>query len=51
APARLIEGGMVTTALVAHVAAAKYAWQSTLYRQSRILAGWGVEVDRQTLSR
>lgn len=51
APARLIEGGMVTTALVAHIAAAKYAWQSTLYRQSQILAGWGVDVDRQTLCR
>lgn len=51
APARLVEGGMATTALIAHVAAAKYAWQSTLYRQSRILAGWGVVVDRQTLSR
>lgn len=51
APARLIEGGMATTALIAHIAAAKYAWQSTLYRQSRILAGWGVIVDRQTLSR
>lgn len=42
---------MATTALIAHIAAAKYAWQSTLYRQSRILAGWGVVVDRQTLSR
>jgi transposase len=51
APARLVEGGMATTALIAHIAAAKYAWQSTLYRQSRILAGWGVIVDRQTLSR
>lgn len=51
APARLVEGGMATTAPIAHIAAAKYAWQSTLYRQSRILAGWGVVVDRQTLSR
>src|SRR5208283_2594289 len=32
APARLVEGGMATTALIAHIAAAKYAWQSTLYR-------------------
>ena len=51
APARLVEGGMATTALIAHIAAMKYAWQSTLYRQSRILAGWGLVVDRQTLSR
>ena len=39
APARLIEGGMVTTALVVHIAVAKYGWQSTLYRQMQILAG------------
>ena len=51
APARLVEGGMATTALVAHIAAAKYAWQSTLYRQAQILAGYGVFVDRQTLAR
>ena len=35
APARLVEGGMATTALIAHMAAAKYAWQSTLYRQAQ----------------
>jgi len=51
APARLIEGGMVSTAFIAHIAVAKYAWQSTLYRQAQILAGQGVEVDRQTLAR
>ena len=51
APARLIEGGMVSTALVSHIAVAKYGWQSTLYRQARILAGYGVEIDRQTLAR
>lgn len=51
APARLVEGGMATTALIAHIAVAKYAWQSTLYRQAQILAGFGVAVDRQTLSR
>ena len=51
APARLVEGGMATTALIAHIAAAKYAWQSTLYRQTQILAGHGVVVDRQTLAR
>jgi transposase len=51
APARLVEGGMATTALIAHIATAKYAWQSTLYRQAQILAGHGVVVDRQTLAR
>ena len=42
---------MATTALIAHIATAKYAWQSTLYRQAQILAGHGVVVDRQTLAR
>jgi transposase len=51
APARLIEGGMVSTALVSHIAAAKYGWFSTLYRQTQILAGHGVAIDRQTLAR
>lgn len=41
---------MATTALIAHIATAKYAWQSTLYRQAQILAGHGVVVDRQTLA-
>ena len=51
APERLIEGGTVTTALVCHIAVAKYAWQSTLYRQKQILAGHGVDLDRSTLAR
>ena len=51
APARLVEGGMVTTALVVHIAVAKYGWLSTLYRQTAILAGQGVVVDRQTPAR
>ena len=42
APARLVEGGMASTALVAHIAVAKYGWHSTLYRQTQILAGHGV---------
>jgi transposase len=48
---RLIEGGMASTALVAWIAAAKFAWGSTLYRQAQILAGHGLRVDRQTLAR
>ena len=51
APARLIENGMVSTALVAQIAVAKYAWLSTLYRQTLILSGRGVVLDRQTLAR
>ena len=48
---RLIESGMASTALVAWIAAAKFAWGSTLYRQAQILAGHGLRVDRQTLAR
>ncbi len=51
APARLVEGGMVSTAFVAHIAVAKYGWLSTLYRQAAMLAGQGVAIDRQTLAR
>ena len=42
---------MASTALVAWIAAAKFAWGSTLYRQAQILAGQGVNIDRQTLAR
>jgi transposase len=48
---RLIESGMASTALVAWIAAAKYAWGSTLYRQTQILAGHGLDINRQTLAR
>jgi len=51
APPRLIEGGMVSTALVSHIAVAKYGWYSTLYRQMQILGLVGVPVDRSTLAR
>jgi transposase len=50
-PGRVIEGGMVSTAFVSHIAVAKYGWYSTLYRQTQILAGQGVLLDRQTLAR
>jgi len=36
---RLIEKGMASTALAAWIAAGKFAWGSTLYRQVQILAG------------
>jgi transposase len=39
---RLIESGMVSTALVAYVLASKFAWYLPLYRQVQILAGLGV---------
>ena len=38
APARLIEGGLPTEQLVAHVVVAKYADHCPLYRQAQILA-------------
>jgi transposase len=47
---RLIESGMVSTALVAYVVASKFAWYLPLYRQVQILAGMGVHLDRSTLA-
>ena len=38
APARLIEGGLPTEALVAHVLVARYADHLPLYRQAQIMA-------------
>jgi transposase len=50
APARLIEGGLPTEALIAHVLTAKYADHCPLYRQAQIYARQGVELDRSTLA-
>ena len=50
APARLIEGGIPTEALVAHVLVARYADHLPLYRQAQILARQGVIIERSTLS-
>jgi transposase len=50
APARLIEGGIPTEALVAHVLVARYADHLPLYRQAQIMARQGVILDRSTLS-
>jgi transposase len=50
APARLIEGGLPTEALVAHVLVSKYADHLPLYRQSQIYARQGIELDRSTLA-
>lgn len=51
APARqrVMDGGMATTALVAHVVVSKFAWHLPLYRQAQIFAGYGIEIDRGTL--
>src|SRR5450631_53401 len=50
APARLIEGGIPTEALVAHVAVSRYADHQPLYRQAQIMARQGVIIERSTLS-
>lgn len=50
APARLIEGGIPTEALVAHVLVSRYADHLPLYRQAQILARQGVMLERSTLA-
>src|SRR5689334_8373288 len=50
APARLIEGGLPTEAMVAHVVIAKFADHCPLYRQAQILARQGITIDRATLA-
>ena len=50
APERLIENGIPTEALVAHVLAAKYADHTPLYRQAQIYARQGITLDRSTLA-
>jgi transposase len=49
APAHLIEGGIPSEAMVAHVLTAKYAWHLPLYRQSQMLKARGLDIDRSTL--
>ena len=46
APPRLIEGGLPTEALVAHVIVAKYADHLPLYRQAQIYARQRIDLDR-----
>jgi len=50
APPRLIEGGIPTEAMVAHVLVARYADHLPLYRQAQMMARQGVPLDRSTLS-
>ena len=49
-PPRLIEGGLPTEALIAHVIVAKYADHLPLYRQAQIYAREGIALDRSTLA-
>ena len=50
APARLIEGGLPTEALVADVVVQKYAWHLPLYRQSQMMMAESIHIDRSTLA-
>ncbi|HYZ64938.1 MAG TPA: IS66 family transposase, partial [Acetobacteraceae bacterium] len=50
APARLIEGGIPTEALVAHVLTGRFADHQPLYRQAQMLERQGVPIDRSTLA-
>jgi transposase len=50
APARIVEGGIPTEALIAQVLVAKYADHLPLYRQSQIYARQGIHIDRSTLA-
>lgn len=50
APPHLIEGGLPTEALMAHVAVAKFCDHLPLYRQSQIYARSGIDLDRSTLA-
>jgi transposase len=49
APARAVEGGLPTPALLANVAVSKFCWHLPLNRQTDMLAGQGIELDRSTL--
>ena len=50
APAHLVEGGLPTEGLLAHVLVSKFADHLPLYRQSQIFARSGIELHRSTLA-
>jgi transposase len=50
APPRLIEGGLPTERMVAHVLVAKHADHAPLYRQAQMLARQGIVIDPSTLA-
>jgi len=50
APERLIAKGMATPGLIAQVLVSKYGDHMPLYRQARIFARHGIELDRSTLA-
>ena len=50
APAQLIEGGLPTEGLIAHVLVSKYADHTPLYRQSQIYTRSALDLHRATLA-
>ena len=50
APDHLIKSGIPTESLVASVLVAKYGWHLPLYRQAKMLATQGIDLDRSTLA-
>lgn len=50
APPRLIEGGIPTEAMVAHVVVSRFGDHQPLYRQVQIMGRQGVVLDRSTLA-
>ena len=50
APAHLIEGGLPTEGMLAHVMVSKFADHLPLYRQAQIYARSGIDVHRSTLA-
>jgi transposase len=50
APPWLVEGGLPTEQLIAHVIVGRYADHLPLYRQAQIYARQGIDLDRSTLA-
>lgn len=50
APEHIIQSGLPTEALIAHVLVSKYADHTPLYRQAQIYSRQGIELDRSTLA-
>jgi Transposase IS66 family len=49
-PEHLIKSGLPTEAMVASVLVAKYGWHLPLYRQAKMPAAQGLDLDRSTLA-
>ena len=51
APRRMIDGGMATTSFIAWIVTQRFAWYLPVYRQTQMLAGHGLTLDRSTAVR